>query len=614
MNVVAKTKLVYLDPAEALRRRVRELEDVVARMEASAADNIAQARELATGKDLIEQARASAEVNAKHVNAILDAVLDGIFCVDASGIIKSANMSVFRMLNCSASQLVGARLHDFLDDPEEQSPSLRAGRTLDDMVGKRLYCVARRRGGTSFPAEIIVSRAAISDQVTFTCVLRDVTEQKRAEREIQQLALFDPLTSVANRYEFEARLNGAIRMADRQGLSVALMLLDLDKFKDVNDGFGHPVGDALLKHTARVLERSVRQSDTVARIGGDEFAIILNSVEDPLRIRQVADRIVEELSQPVVLNGNLVPAGASIGIGIFPRDARDANELIRLTDQALYESKKRGRGTFQYYDELMDRRARHERTLETDLRVAIVREEFELHYQPQVDSRNGALLGVEALVRWRRPDGTLVMPGKFIQHAEKTGIINEIGSLVLRAACREARCWLDAGVQPFPVAVNVSPSQFRNGDFIGEVETALEVAGIGSEWLELEVTENIALDTSSNVLETFRRIEGLGVGIAIDDFGTGFASFAYLRKFPLRKLKIDRSLVRKLTRPGPDRAITEAIVNLGRSLNYISIAEGVETDSQAAAIRLTPCSGMQGFLFSRPLPAEDFRGWLRGRY
>lgn len=613
MNIVTSTSAIYLESAETLQRRICELEDVVARMEESAADSLAQASELVAAKDLVEEARSSAEGNAKRISAILDAVLDGILCVNSAGIIESANKSVFRMLDCSASQLVGSRLDDFLDDSDNQVPLLKAGITLDGLVGKRLNCVARRRGGRSFPAELIVSLAAISGQVSFTCVLRDVTEQKEAEHEIQQLALYDQLTSVANRYEFEARLNGAIEMAERQGLSVALMLLDLDKFKEVNDGFGHPVGDALLKHTARVLEHSVRKSDTVARIGGDEFAIILNGVEDPLRIRQVAERIVAELSQPVVLDSNLVPAGTSIGIGIFPRDATEASELVRLTDQALYESKKRGRGTFQYYNEVMDARARHERILETDLRLAVVREEFELRFQPQIDSRNGALLGAEALVRWRRPDGRLVMPSEFVWHAEKTVIINDIGEHVLKMACQEARRWRDAGMQPFPIAVNVSPRQFSTNNFVRVIENALASAAIDSEWLELEVTENVALDTSAHMIETFERVKSLGVGIAIDDFGTGFASLAYLRKIPLRKLKIDRSLVSNITKPGPDKAITEAIISLGESLKFISIAEGVETDRQADAIRLTACSGMQGFLFSHPLSAEDFRAWLSSR-
>ncbi len=613
MNFITKTDSVYPHSAERLRRRVRELENIVAQMEVNAANSMTQTRELAVSQELVERARSSAVDNAKRINAVLDAVIDGIICVDSSGIIESANISAFRMLNCSASYLIGCWLGDFLKDIDNLNPALGEVESLDGLVGKRLYCALQRKGGASFPVEMIVSRVAISGRVSFTCVLRDVTEQKKAEQEIQQLALYDQLTSVANRYEFESRLNGALKMADRQGLSVALMLLDLDKFKDVNDGFGHPVGDALLKHTARVLEQSVRESDTVARIGGDEFAIILNNVEYPLRIRQVAERIVAELSQPVVLDGNLVPGGSSIGIGIFPRDAADASELIRLTDQALYESKKRGRGTFQYYDEVMDTRARHERILETDLRLAIIRREFELQFQPQIDSANGNLLGVEALVRWRRPDGALVMPGEFIGHAEKSGIINKIGEYVLVAACQEARRWLDAGIRPFPVAVNISPSQFRNRDFVSEVENALDLAGIGAEWLELEVSESVALNSSECLLETFHRIQRLGVGIAVDDFGTGFASLSYLREIPLRKLKIDRSLVSKITMPGPDKAITEAIVKMGESLNFISIAEGVETDCQAEAIRRTNCSGMQGFLFSHPLSAGDFRDWLGSR-
>ena len=405
----------------------------------------------------------------------------------------------------------------------------------------------------------------------------------------------------------------AITLADRQDASVALLLLDLDNFKHVNDNYGHPVGDELLQYTAQVLLESVRESDTVARIGGDEFAIILINVEDPLRIRQVAERIVNKLSQPVLLDGSLVHTGTSVGISIYPRDATDSKELVRLGDKALYEAKTQGRGTFQYYDEVMDARARGERILENDLRLAVVREEFEMFFQPQLRSVDGGILGAEALIRWRHPDGELKMPGQFIVHAEKTGIINDIGKYVLLAACREARRWRDTGMAPMPVAVNVSPSQVKDDGFVAAVTDALEEAGIGPEWLEIELTENIALDTGAGVLEKLNQLDRLGVRLAIDDFGTGYASLAYLRKLPVRKLKIDQTLIANMLKPGPDYAITEAIVNLGRSLNFTSIAEGVETTAQADAVRRTLCSGMQGFLFSRPLAADDFRDWLAGQ-
>ncbi len=597
--------------------RLHDLEDIVARVEDRAAGSMALAEELARAKAELISQRRRAEDNARKINSILDAVIDGIISVNADGVVESANASAYRMLNSNARKLIGAHLSQFLRglDNRDCTPcsTTSPGGDMNALVGRRLSCTAKATDGASFPAELVISRTSFSGTDSFTCVMRDVTEQRKAEQEIQKLALYDQLTRLSNRYEFEARLKTAITLADRQDASVALLLLDLDNFKHVNDNYGHPVGDELLQYTAQVLLESVRESDTVARIGGDEFAIILINVEDPLRIRQVAERIVNKLSQPVLLDGSLVHTGTSVGISIYPRDATDSKELVRLGDKALYEAKTQGRGTFQYYDEVMDARARGERILENDLRLAVVREEFEMFFQPQLRSVDGGILGAEALIRWRHPDGELKMPGQFIVHAEKTGIINDIGKYVLLAACREARRWRDTGMAPMPVAVNVSPSQVKDDGFVAAVTDALEEAGIGPEWLEIELTENIALDTGAGVLEKLNQLDRLGVRLAIDDFGTGYASLAYLRKLPVRKLKIDQTLIANMLQPGPDYAITEAIVNLGRSLNFTSIAEGVETTAQADAVRRTLCSGMQGFLFSRPLAADDFRDWLAGQ-
>jgi diguanylate cyclase (GGDEF)-like protein len=428
------------------------------------------------------------------------------------------------MLNCSASYLINTSLAQFVSDIENYDDL--ATESFQDMVGKRLDCVAMPRNAKPFPVEVVLSRVSYRGNLRFTCVMREVTEQRKAQREIQKLALYDQLRRVPNRYEFDARLKTAINMAQRQGTSVALMLLDLDRFKEVNDNFRHPVGDALLMHAAQVLEECVRDSDTMARIGGDEFAVILTNVDDPLRIRQVAERIVERLSLPTVLDGSVVVAGASVGISTYPRDALDAKELVRLGDQALYAAKNRGRGTFQYYDGVMDATARSERVLENDLRIAVVRDELELFFQPQVSVRSGAVMAVESLVRWRHPKGGMKSPAEFIGHAEKTGIIADIGKLVLRAACREARRWSGMGVGIVPVTVNVSPYEIRNPEFVRNVVGALDEAGIGPEWLELEITEHVALDMSNDILGKLGELKRLGIRLAIDDFGTGYASLA----------------------------------------------------------------------------------------
>lgn len=602
---------------ESLQRRLFELEGFAERVEADAANTVALAEELTIAKSMTDQALCQAENSESRTRSVLDAVVDGIVSISADGTIESVNASSLRMLGATESELLGEKIEDIVFEFEGRNVKAVLQESACGSAGERggvtLQCRVRPRGRAPFPAELIMTKLTISGQLKFTCVLRDITERKNAEAAIQKLALYDQLTGAANRHEFQRRLDTAINLAGRQGVTAALLLLDLDKFKDVNDTYGHPTGDELLISVTRVLEESVRGSDTVARIGGDEFAIILNSVVDPLRIRQVAERIVNGLSQPTVVDGSLISTGASIGISIYPRDAKDAKELVRLGDKALYEAKRRGRGNYQYYDEVMDADARAEQVLENDLRLALVRNELELYFQPQLATRSGLPIGAEALVRWRHPTRGLLMPGDFIPLAERSGLIVDIGKQVLFHGCYAVQEWNKAGINSLQMAVNVSPCQFINDQFLQTVSDALDRTGIEPHSLELEITESSLIEDPEKVRAKLEKIRGLGVSVAIDDFGTGYASLAYLRDFPVQKLKIDRTFIKNLTTSVPDRAIAEAIVNLGRSLKIDTIAEGVETYQQADAIRRTACSGMQGYYFSRPLPKQQFWQWLRER-
>ncbi len=605
------------DLTEALQLRLLELEDFAQRVEADAAKTIALAEELAIAKSMTDKALRQAENSELRTRSVLDAVVDGIFTINMDGMIESVNASCTGILDASEAELLSGDIGDIVFDFEglNLEAVLQDGESGDicGQDGVTLRCRARPRSGEPFPAELIMSRLVVSGQVKYTCVLRDITERMNSEVAIQKLALYDQLTGAANRHEFHRRLDTAISLAGRQGVTAALLLLDLDKFKEVNDTYGHPVGDELLISVTRILEESVRDSDTVARIGGDEFAVILNNVVDPLRIRQVAERIVDGLSQSMVVDGSLISTGTSVGISIYPRDAKDAKELVRLGDKALYEAKRRGRGNYQYYDEVMDADARAEQVLENDLRLAVVRNELELYFQPQLATRGNVPIGAEALVRWRHPTRGLLLPGDFIPLAEKSGLIVDIGKQVLFEGCRAVQDWNEAGINSLLMAINVSPNQFMSDQFLQTVSDALDSTGIDPRSLEIEITENSLIEDPEKVRTKLETIRSFGVSIAIDDFGTGYASLAYLRNFPVQKLKIDRTFIKNLTTSAPDRAIAEAIANLGHSLNISTVAEGIETSQQATAIRRMPCSGMQGYYFSRPLSERRFWQWLRER-
>jgi len=437
--------------------------------------------------------------------------------------------------------------------------------------------------------------------------LRQTREQKET---IQKLALFDPLTGLANRNRFQQKFTDALKIAKRENSMVALLLFDLDRFKAVNDTFGHPVGDELLEFVANQLIEATRETDTVARLGGDEFAIILTMLDRDERAAMIAGRVIDALSQPITLSGCLIDTGTSIGISIYPRDSIEGDDLIRIADMALYSAKNDGRGGYRFYDDEMDAQAKAAHILDNELRLAIVRKEFELHYQPQLNSRSNQLSGVEALIRWRHPVRGLVAPDEFIEAAEAAGLIPAIGKLVLDEACRQRKAWNDAGVAPFHVAVNVSAKQFVDLNFVASVEETLERHGVDHSLLEVEITESVMMDNIDMVADTLRRIRDLGVSVSIDDFGTGYSSLAYLKRLPIRKLKIDKVFIDHLHTDADDLAIAEAVVTMGHTLGLSVTAEGVELLDQADALTIKGCDEFQGYLYGKPLPPEALIEWL----
>jgi diguanylate cyclase (GGDEF)-like protein len=438
----------------------------------------------------------------------------------------------------------------------------------------------------------------------------DITERKVAEDTIWRMAHHDPLTQLPNRQLFREKLEEAIRNADRSGHMVALMFLDLDKFKGVNDNYGHPVGDQLLCAVSEQLLDVVRETDTVARLGGDEFAIILTNLEQVVPVDTLAKRIVGQISQPQVVDNCLLDIGTSIGICFYPLDDTDPDELIRKADLALYRAKAEGRGRYHIYDDVLHNKVTTRVAVENELRLAVVRGEFLLHYQPQIRISDGKVVGVEALVRWNHPVRGLVPPNEWIPIAEASGLIFPIGDWVLRTACSQNKAWQEAGLPFFRIAVNISAAQFQSGDLVTSVESALKESKLDPRWCELEITESMVIDGVEQAIEKLQRLRCAGVEIAIDDFGTGYSSLSYLKRFPIQRLKIDQSFVKNVLTDANEDAIVDAIIRMGHSLDLAVIAEGVETREQLACLSGKKCDEAQGYFLSRPLSAGDLAEWI----
>ena len=438
------------------------------------------------------------------------------------------------------------------------------------------------------------------DNDSWLLTLEDITEQKEAEAKITHMAHHDALTGLPNRVTFHGRLIEAVARA-RRGESCAVLYLDLDKFKGVNDLLGHPIGDALLKEVSRRLAQVIRETDTVARFGGDEFAILQTRLEQSTDTAALAKRIIQTLTTPYNLDGHQVVIGVSIGIATIPADGQSPDAILKNADLALYSAKKAGRGVYRFFEAAMDAAMRTRLTLEADLRLAISGQQFEVYYQPLVNIKTGSVAGFEALLRWNHPTRGLISPSDFIPLAEETGLIVQIGAWVLQQACRDAVKWPG----DIKVAVNVSVIQFGCPTLIADVSAALRDSGLAPARLELEITETVMLQDTDAVFETLHHLRDLGLGIAMDDFGTGYSSLNYLRRFPFSKVKIDRSFVAGLGFGEHSNAIVTAVTELCETLGMSTLAEGVETDEQLEQLRTGTCGEAQGYLFSRPQPASE---------
>jgi len=434
----------------------------------------------------------------------------------------------------------------------------------------------------------------------------DITARIRAESEIQQLINYDTLTGLPNRSLLHDRLRLAISQAAREHELVGVLFLDLDRFKSINETLGHRVGDRLLKTVAKRLSACVRESDTLARLGGDEFVAILVGVNSAEGITTVAKKILMLISEPIYIDDQEIYTSASIGIAVYPMDGDDSHTLLKHADLAMYQAKEQDRNNFQFFSREMNIKVLERMMLENSMRKALEREEFFLVYQPQVDARTGRITGMEALLRWQHPDLGLLAPDKFIYLAEETGFIIPIGEWVLRCACRQNKAWQKQGLPAVRVAVNLSAKQFGQYHLDEMISATLMETGLDPEWLELEITESAIMKNAEQNAVILRKLKDMGVSLAIDDFGTGYSSLAYLKHFPISRLKIDRSFVRDITTNSDDAAIAEIIIAMAQTLKLSVIAEGVETRAQMELLSFNNCVEMQGYLFSRPVPAAQF--------
>jgi diguanylate cyclase (GGDEF)-like protein/PAS domain S-box-containing protein len=442
-------------------------------------------------------------------------------------------------------------------------------------------------------------------------IAHDITDRKQAELQIRYMALHDALTGLPNRTLLQDRLSQAIALARRHREKVAVLMLDLDHFKVVNDSLGHSVGDRLLEAVSKRLKACLRASDIVARLGGDEFVITLPEVTDNAGIEQVARKVINTLSEPLKIEGHELLIGASIGISQYPADGENPQALLQGADAAMYEAKKSGRGTACFFTPELSEATRHRHKLESDLHQACARSEFVLHYQPLVCTSSGRITGVEALLRWNHPEQGLIPPNQFIPILEELGLMAEVGQWVLRTACLQIVAWQKEGLTPLRLAVNVSAQQFYRGDIVRTVDRVLRETGLDPQWLELELTESLTLDDSDATLKIMRDLKEIGVGLSLDDFGTGWSSLSYLRQFPLDRIKIDRSFLRDIASQPAAEAVVRTVINLGRNLGLACTAEGVETPQQLDYLKKQKCPEIQGYLYSAALPAADCSALLR---
>lgn len=557
-------------------------------------------------RELFDSLRAS---EARYA-AVFENSIDAVLLLQPDGTMLAANPGACRMLGYTEQQLREIGRGGIVDPDTPGLAELLAEHDRTGRVTAEIILI--RQDGTHFPAEISASTFADRDgALQVSMIIRDITERKEAEARIEHLAYHDELTGLPNRVLFHQTLRHMLTQSQRYGREFAVMLLDLDGFKLVNDALGHEVGDQLLKEVARRFRETLRSGDLVARLGGDEFILLLEEPGGIEDIDALAVRVLHSIARPYHLGGEDLHVTASAGISISPRDGTDARTLLRNSDLAMYRAKEAGKNNYVYFSEEMNTFSQRRLVIESALRRTLDGRELVLHYQPKFDLASGCATGTEALIRWQPPGQALVGPAEFIPIAEETGLILPIGEWVLRTAATQQRIWREQGLGLSRVAVNLSARQLAQQDLAEIVAAALAATGLPAEALEIEVTESMVMRNADSAAKLLRRLKDMGVRITVDDFGTGHSSLSYLKRFPIDCVKIDRSFVRELPGNPDDAAITRGIVAMAHSLRMTVVAEGVETQEQIKFLRELGCEELQGFVFSRPVAAGDLATVLR---
>ncbi|MBA3914441.1 MAG: EAL domain-containing protein [Acidobacteriales bacterium] len=547
----------------------------------------------------------------QRFRAVADTAQDALIVVNSQGVVRYWNRAAERILGYTSKQAVGKKIHEWLAPARYHDSAARGLREFatgghGTSLGKTRELAAIREDGAEIAIELALAPMRIEGEWCAVGIVRDITARKQAEQRMVWLARNDVLTALPNRTAFVEEIQQAIEHYRREQTGFAVCYLDLDHFKDINDTLGHAAGDLLLKHLAERLRNTLRETDRVARFGGDEFAVLMTNLSDPTDGGIVAEKILSVTNQPFFINGAEVHCSATLGLATCEYECSDPEVLLAHADAALYHAKAEGRGTFRFFTAALHNEVRDRITLLAELREAIAKDQLFLMYQPQVDMESGALVGLEALVRWRHPERGLIPPAQFIPAAENSGLIISLGKWVLREACRQTRSWMNMGLHVPVIAVNVSPTQFKGpSDLAAEVAATLACFDLSPEFLEIELTETALMQASGRNSNVMQNLRERGVRIAIDDFGTGYSCLDYLRRFPASRIKIAQTFISEIAGNSGSAAITRAAIGLGRELSLSVIAEGVETEEQAALLTKWGCKEAQGYLFARPLHFGD---------
>jgi diguanylate cyclase (GGDEF)-like protein/PAS domain S-box-containing protein len=555
-------------------------------------------------EDITERKRIEGEASAagKRLESILTSITDGFYAIDADWRFTYLNPRAEQLLRRTSGELLGRGIWE--EFPEAVGSAVELNARIAVSSQKAVHYEEYYPPFESwFEIHVYPYEGGLS------VFFQDITERKRQEKELSFLAQYDALTQLPNRSLFRDRLQQAMARARRGGGDMALMFLDLDRFKEINDSLGHAIGDKVLQGVAERFREHVREADTIARLGGDEFTIIAEGLQRPEHAAAIAAKIQAALAEPLVIDGNEIYVTASIGAVLYPQQPDDIEGLLKKADIAMYQAKRDGGHAFQLYSGARARPS-EQPGLEAKLRRALERGELALHYQPLVEAAGSRIVGAEALLRWNNPELGLIPPARFIPLAEETGLILEIGDWVMRSAAEQNRAWQRMGHAPIRVAVNLSARQFRQKGIAEKAARLLAETGLEARYLELEITESVIMHHTEATLATLHEINRMGIGLSIDDFGTGYSSLAYLKRFPVQSIKIDRAFIRDAASSAADGAILSAIVALAGALGLHTVAEGVETAEQLAALRLLGVQQYQGYYFSKPLPAEEFERLL----